>query len=232
MDFKPIFKGIIDLFYPETCAGCAISLTDQEYGICVRCLAKLPLTDFHEYQENPVYISLSLKIPITAASSALYFKKGNLVQKILHEIKYKNAWKAARILGRYYGNLLTDKDFFKEIDLIIPVPIHHKRLEKRGFNQSEEFALGLSEVLQIEVDTTSLIRQKNSESQSHKSREERFDLLKGDFKILREDKIRNRRVLLVDDLITTGATLEACGQLILSISGTTLKISTLAYTII
>ncbi len=225
-------SGLLDLFFSENCANCKQTLTRKEYGICLPCLGKLPLTDFHQYKENPVFLELRNRIPIVAATSGFYFRKGNSIQTILHEIKYQKDWKAARILGRYYGSVLIENEIFRDIDLIIPIPLHPKRMDKRSFNQSEEFAIGLAELLPKPINSRTLIRIRNSESQSHKTKEQRSNILKNDFALLHPQSLKNQKILLVDDLMTTGATLEACGHLLFEASAEPLKIATLAYTLI
>jgi len=230
--FSSFGNGLLDFMFPEYCPGCQELLLQEEFGICLSCMAKLPLTDFHLYGNNPVFKQLQARIPISHASSAFYFKKGNSVQRIIHEIKYHKAWKAAKALGRFYGPLLFSNPGFREIDCLIPVPLHPKRLEERGFNQSEEFCKGLSEVNKIPILKNHLIRAKNSKSQTQKERKDRFDLLKKDFFIVNGRELTNKKILLVDDIITTGATMEACGDLLYNKSGIPINLVSIAFTLI
>lgn len=230
--FSEAWTALLDFYFPEKCAACSGNLGSKEFGICIPCLASLPITDFHIFDHNPVFKQLESRFNISHASSAFYFRKGNRVQALIHEIKYKNAWKAARELGRYYGNILFENEAYRNIDAMIPVPLHTKRMEQRGFNQSEEFCLGLQEVINKPILSNYLIRTKNSPSQTKKDRIHRFDLLSQDFKILHGEELKNQKILLVDDLITTGATLEACSQLIFHYTEIPLKLVSIAYTLI
>jgi len=225
-------NGILDVLFPETCSSCGLSLMDQEKGICFPCLTKLPLTDFHTYRNNPVFRQMEGRLEIADICSGFYFRKGGTLQKILHEIKYHKDWKSARLLGEYYGALLCSEPRYRDMDFIIPVPLHPKKQEKRGFNQSEEFALGLSQILGKPVKTEFLKRTHFSNSQSHKTRKERFDILAGEFKVVKGEELYQKKILLVDDVITTGATLEACGKILFTYSNIPIKVVSIAYTLI
>ncbi len=231
--FRDFGKGFLDLFFPELCPNCQIELKEKETGICLPCLAGLPKTDFHRYSLNPVFKLLMGRIPNLGCSSAgFYFRKGNSIQKIMHSIKYKSNAKAAIVLGEFYANFLFENESFGDIDCIIPVPLHSDRFEKRGFNQSEAFAKGLAKVIAKPILTDCLVRIKSSDSQSHKSKEKRLELLSRDFEIRQADTLKDKKILLVDDIITTGTTLEACGKLLAESSLKPIKISAIAYTLV
>jgi len=225
-------KAWLDMLFPEFCSACGQSLMDHEKAICQTCLAEIPPTDFHLQPNNPFFREMKDRLTIDSASAGFYFRKGNKVQRILHEIKYKGDSKSMKLLGKYYGHQLIEESHILEVDGIIPVPIHPKKLNKRGFNQSELFAEGLAEVSGKKLITQDLKRIRNSESQIHKTREERLNSIKNDFHLMAKFPLRNKKILLVDDLMTTGATLEACGKLIYKESNTPISLLTMAYTLI
>jgi ComF family protein len=168
------------------------------------------------------------RIPVRNISSFIYFAKGSRYQHILHELKYNGQKNIGTEMGRMFGNELKDTGF-SCADLILPVPLHHTRQRKRGYNQSELIARGMSDILHIPVLTSLIIRTMDTLSQTRKSRFERWENVHSVFRCNNPEAIRNKHVLLVDDVITTGATLEACADCILSIEGITVSIASLAF---
>ena len=204
------FQDFISLFYPNYCRGCGEALVKGEEHVCTRCILELPRTDFHRNHYNKLHRRLDGRLRLDHALAFLHFVKNGTVQNLLHELKYNNQPELGITLGRVYGESLKHAGLAQQIDVIVPVPLHQTRFRKRGYNQSEEFAKGLSGQLDRPVDTTSLFRTRSTETQTRKSKLLRWENVKEVFAASRS--VDGKRVLLVDDVITTGATLEACGQ--------------------
>jgi ComF family protein len=169
------------------------------------------------------------KINLEAAYSLYYFSKGGKIQSLMHQFKYRGMKQIGNLLGNIAGSQLIKNEQFNSIDLIIPVPLHKKRLGQRGYNQSACFAEGLAEILNAPVEEDNLVRATVTETQTHKSRFARFENMQEVFTVQNPEKLKNKHILLVDDVITTGATLEACGVQLLKIEGVKLSIATIAY---
>lgn len=219
LGFTDLFSDFLKLFYPPSCVACGGELVKGEDWICTGCLAQLPRPKYHLYRENPVFMRLAGRFPIDFAAAFLLFSRGGRVQHILHELKYFNKPELARYLGRVFACDLMQAGLTQRIDLIIPVPLHPLRKKKRGYNQSEEFAFGISEAANIPVDSGSVVRVRYTDSQTRKNRLLRWENVEQAFQIMKPTELKDKRVLLVDDVITTGATVEACAR-ILSENGT------------
>ncbi len=228
--FREYLEDFAALFYPQICNGCGQVLFKNEKLICTVCLFKLPQTNYHLNPENRMVMQFWGRFRFETAAAFLYFKKGGSVQNLMHQLKYNNTPELAHLLGELYGNHLIKQPDYALCDAIIPVPIHASRLKKRGYNQSEEFANGLAEKLLIPVINNVLIKKRASESQTTKSRFSRFENLKETFLLTSVTEIANKRILLVDDTITTGATLEACANVLNKAENLKLVIAGMAYT--
>lgn len=178
------------------------------------CWSQLPETNFHNDTENELFMRFAGKLPLQHALSYLRFTKSGKVQAILHSLKYENKPELGVMLGKRYGELVKTL-IAENIDLIVPVPLHESRLRKRGYNQSDAFAAGLSQSTGVPWSSTAVFRRLNSETQTRKTREERWKNVDGIFQIVQIDAVENKRILLVDDVVTTGATLESCAKSIL-----------------
>lgn len=220
----------LSLFYPRICFACGNALYTNEEVICTFCRFRLPKTNFHTYRNNPLEQVFWGRINIERAYALYFYAKHGKVQKLLHQFKYCNHPEIGRFLGKMYGYELkrTLPDSFPE--LIIPVPLHSSKHRKRGFNQSEQFAIGLSQGLQIQADTRSLIRIRASETQTSKSRFSRWENVKEIFYVTSFETLSGKHILLADDVITTGATIEACAALLLQIQGVKLSVVSIAFT--
>ena len=222
-------SDIIGLLFPELCNGCGTHLYYGEKDICITCLRDLPYTDFHLYADNPVAKQLWSRLPDTNAMAMLYFKKGTKVQNLMHSLKYKGQTKLGVTLGHMIGEKLKESNDYKDIDLIIPVPLHLSKERSRGYNQSKCIANGLAEHLEIEVSSTHLLKNKITETQTKKSRYTRFENMETVFIVNHKEELENLHILLVDDVITTGATLEACGNALLASGIRKLSIAAIAF---
>jgi competence protein ComFC len=226
---KDFLLDVASLIYPRVCSGCQQSLFKHEEFICNKCYLTLPKTNYHLQQENPIEKIFFGRADIKTASSFLFFQKKGSVQKMMHALKYKNKPEVAQLLGKWYGQDLKKSAVFSNIDYIIPVSLHKKRLQKRGYNQSEYFAKGLSEVLNIPVVTNVLTKSKFTETQTHKTREERAENISTSFQLQNPETINNKNILLVDDVITTGATTEACILKLQDNTNATISVASIAY---
>jgi ComF family protein len=207
-----IVEDFISLFFPNYCLACSRTLVKGEETVCTACLIDLPKTNYHRLQENQIKNRLLGRLPIKHGWAFLKFRKTGIVQHLLHELKYNNHPEVGVKLGQAYGKELCGVGLEKEFDLIIPVPLHSSRQRQRGYNQSSKFAEGLSLAMDVRWDESISVRTQATVTQTHKSKSERWENVKDVFSIEAADQIGGRRVLLVDDVITTGATLEACGQ--------------------
>lgn len=219
----------VALFFPELCQACGTSLAGNEHLLCTGCTFNLPFTDFHLQPDNIVARQFWGKIKVDGAYALLYFAKGGKVQHLMHQFKYKNMPKIGNLLGSMAGEQLAKNTVFNTTELIIPVPLHKSRLKERGYNQSACFAEGLAKKLNAEVEIGNLVRLTATETQTHKSRFSRFENMQHVFSIKNPERLKNKRVLLVDDVVTTGSTLEACAAELLKIEGLELSIATIAY---
>lgn len=224
-----MFRSILNLFYPKICLACEGSISDDEAILCAICIQNLPETYFHTYTNNTVEKIFYGRVKIYRAAALYYFEKGGDVQKLIYRFKYKGDKKIGVFLGELYANRIIQSDTFPLPDLIIPVPLHPKKLKRRGFNQSFWFAKGLSNKFNIPVLDNILTRESESESQTKKSRYARWKNVKNIFSITNKAAIENKHILLVDDTITTGATLEACIKELEKIPDIKVSILAIAY---
>ncbi len=203
-------SDLVSLIYPRVCYGCGNTLFKHEQTICNLCYVSLPRTNFHLEDENPVKRIFAGRTHVGAAGSFLLFEKKGSVQKMLHALKYRSKPEVGELLGRWYGQELKKSKAYAGCEVIIPVPLHKKKLRKRGYNQSEWIAKGMAEELKIPVMSGVLLKKTFTETQTFKSREERWQNTLHSFEIRNEEAVKGKKILLVDDVITTGATTEAC----------------------
>lgn len=224
-----IFSPLLHLFYPHVCAGCGSDLLEEINLLCLKCMNDLPNTHFARHPGNPVEKIFRGRLPITAAMSEFYFTKGTLIQNLVHQFKYNGNTDIGIYLGAMMGSSLLSNNRFENIDALVPLPLFAEKEFKRGYNQAAILCTGISEVTNIPVLKNNVIRKRFSETQTKKHRAERWDNVASSFQVNNPRELTNRHILLVDDVVTTGATLEACGAEILKIAGTRLSIATLAY---
>lgn len=226
---KTLLQDFISLAFPDVCQACGVGLNKQEQVLCTYCLFQLPYTHFHLQKDNKTAREFWGRADIRAATSFLYFKKGERVQHLLHQLKYRRQTQIGVYLGRLCGKVLKQAGGFSGVDLICPLPLHKQSMRRRGYNQSEFFALGLGETMKKKVDASLLARTRIAESQTRKSRFDRFLNVREAFSVRHPHRLVNRHVLLVDDVLTTGATLTACASAVLAVGGTQVSIATIAY---
>lgn len=209
---KKIFESLLNFFFPNLCAVCSNRLSEGEEHICLSCIETLPRTNYHNQEENRLEHYLGGKFIFNRAAAYCYFYKSGGLQKIIHQFKYKNNPALAVYMGKLYGNQLKDSDFLKGTDFLIPIPLHPKRQKTRGYNQAEEICKGLSEVTGIPVCTTAFVRAVNNPSQTKRSKTERLKNVEGIFANTNNPTLKGKKVIIVDDVITTGSTIEAMAK--------------------
>jgi len=224
-----LLTDFMDTVYPNYCLGCNAMLESSDSVLCMDCIEELPFTHFFEKEDNPVKEIFYGRILVAHAGSALFFTKDSPVQRLLFALKYQNDKHAGLFLGALLAQSLAETDWIKEVDWIVPLPLHRKRERKRGYNQSTVICSKLSEILGIPMNNDMVERAVYTETQTHKTREARWQSMQTVFKVKNEDALRGKHVLLVDDVLTTGATMEVCGSEILKIKDTKLSIATAAY---
>lgn len=212
----PLLNDFIDLFYPQLCLGCERPLLKNENTICFHCKFGLPLTNFHKIPENKIHRLFIGRLQVQSATAYLHFVKNGIVQSLLHNLKYRNKPKLGIYLGQKAGFDLNADGFFDGVDIIIPIPLHPKKLIKRKYNQAEKIAVGLSETSGVILSTDLLLRAKHNETQTRKSRFNRWLNVEAIFALNPKKKeiLKNKHILIVDDVITTGSTLEAAAILL------------------
>ncbi|TAL60685.1 MAG: ComF family protein [Bacteroidetes bacterium] len=224
-------NDFLSLVFPKICYACGKSLFKKEDCICTYCHYHLPRTNFHLKADNPVHKLFWGRVNIHSASAMYLFNKESKVQHLIHQLKYRGKKEIGISLGRYYGRELKKSLLFSSADMVIPVPLHLKKLKKRGYNQSEVFVQGLAESLKVVNGSDLLIRTYASQTQTQKSRFDRWKNVEEIFKVTAPEKIAGKHILLADDVVTTGSTLEACANKILEVPGTKVSVVTIASTL-
>lgn len=222
-------NDFVGLFFPRTCQSCGIPLFTHESILCTKCRLHLPLTNFHQELNNPVKEVFYGRFPLYSATSLLFFNKGGMAQHLIHRLKYKRKKEIGIYLGNLLGQQLNQSEHFKDAHTIIPVPLHPKKEFKRGYNQSLMIAYGMANRMHAHVMTDLLIRRDHTASQTKKSRYERWENVKNIFALRQPERLIDKHIILVDDVITTGATLEACASTMLKIKGIKISVASLAY---
>lgn len=221
-------SDFISLFYPNYCLGCSVALYKGEEILCTRCIRELPRTGYILDENNPVMLRLAGRLPLKFATAFLKFRKTGITQHLLHQLKYNNHPEVGIRLGKLMGKELLDAGFQNRIDLVIPVPLHEFRKRKRGYNQSAKIAEGICSILEAPCSESLSSRIVSTSSQTRKTRLERWENVKDVFRVTQPDQIKDKRILLVDDVMTTGATLEACGHHLIEAGCQELSIACLA----
>lgn len=221
---------MLNLFFPKVCRGCEEELIAGEEIICVSCRHNLPLACFHRNRSEEMHKKFYGRIALTNATALLYFEKKGLAQKFIHGLKYKGEQKIGEVFGQWLGEEIALLESYQHIDAVVPVPLHKNKLRKRGYNQVTPFAKALAEKLQCDLIEDVLIKVTPTASQVFKERFSRFFSSEEVFRSQNLEKIEGKHLLLVDDVITTGATLEACANQLLKANDVELSIATIAVT--
>ena len=225
-----MLSALINLFFPKTCYACDVILIHNELDICVRCRHELPLTNYHFERPETVKKIFYGRVHLDAATALFYFHKSGRVQQLLHQLKHKGREQIGRILGDWLGVELLESPYFNSIDVVIPVPIHSKKLKQRGYNQVALFAQQLAKALGASYVDDVLLKSINTKTQVFQSREARFKSVVDSFYTKNLEKIDTKHILLVDDVITTGATIEACALVLNPKKNSRLSVATIAIT--
>ena len=228
MTIRDWLHSILNLFYPRVCAACGEVLLKDEETVCLKCRFLLPKTGYENHADNPLAQSFYGRVRFHAVTACYFFAKSGKVQHLIHQLKYKGNKEAGVFLGQQLGETIKDAPLFQGIDYLIPVPLHPKRERKRGYNQSLMIARGISEVTGIAIGDKYLVRAVNTATQTKKSSEERFKNVKDIFEVRFADELKGKHVLLVDDVLTTGATLESCAHQLENIPDITISAATAA----
>ena len=205
-----MYKAILDLFFPKVCYACHEVLNDHEQDICTDCRNNLPVTNFHFHKDNNVSKVFYARVKVEYGTALFRFEKKGLVQQLIHNLKYKGQESIGVFLGDWLGGELKTVKEYSEIDIVIPVPLHKNKLKKRGYNQVAQFAEHIASALNVKYIDNVLLKVTNTDSQVLKSRFARWTSNEELFTLQNKSAIANKHILLVDDLITTGATMEAC----------------------
>lgn len=226
---RRILNDLLHLVYPNLCVGCHEEPVDNNELFCVTCEVKLPITDFHLVANNEAINRMGGDYKFVSGVSMFRFYPGGIVQNMIHEIKYRGQTNIARRLGRRYGEVIRKTPIYQNVNCIIPIPLHPSKLRSRGYNQSTFFADGLSRALNCPVGPDYLKRVVKTETQTSKTRYERIKSMLEAFRVSdKASDLKNKHVLLVDDVLTTGATLQSCALALTIIPGVKISFATIA----
>lgn len=224
-----IKESLLHLLFPHVCEGCGTDVIEQDHFLCLKCHASLPKTEFHLYPNNPIEKIFWGRLPITHATAQYYFTKASLMQHLMHQLKYRGNKELGLYLGRLMGHAFKQSNRFERIDALIPLPLFPAKEKGRGYNQATVLCEGISEVMAKPIVKNAIVRTMHTDSQTKKNRVQRWENMEGRFELVNLGAIKDKHVLLVDDVITTGATLEACGTELLEAENVRLSVATLCF---
>ena len=225
-----MFTSLINLFFPRACAGCNSFLLSDEKVICTSCRHEIPLTNHHKIKNNEAFNKFYGRVDVKFASALFYFHKKGIVQEMIHKLKYKGHQEIGEAIGTWYAEVLKSIEELTDVDYIIPIPLHKKRLKERGYNQVTTFGESLSKNLNIKYNETILVRNVYSKTQTKKTFLGRSEVVESLFGVQFNESHHHKHFLLIDDIITTGSTLEACSRELLKIPGSKVSIVCMAMT--
>lgn len=215
MTFRDILSDMLAVIYPDKCMICGAHVERGVHSMCMMCRYKIPLTGYCYRSDNPIKEYFDTLIPTEQCSAMFFYKSESLWRSAIHRFKYSGAWNIAYRLGGWYGSELKASGLYDDVDIIIPVPLHWTKTMKRGYNQCNYIAAGMAKELGIKVDRRILYRRRNNPSQTQQSSYERWDNVSDIFAVRHPERLRYRHVLIVDDVLTTGATINSCAHAIL-----------------
>ena len=221
-------ESLITLFFPSECLVCKTSFSHSEKCICTSCHIDLPRTHYHLQPNNPTEQLFWGRIPLERASAYFFYRKGSNYRHLLYQLKYGGKKNVGFDMGRHMAAELLASEFFKGIDVMLPVPLHKKRQKERGYNQSEWIARGIASLTGIPIECKAIVRSVYTETQTHQQLYERWENVEGIFEVHEPEKLIGKHVLLIDDVLTTGSTIAACALPLTNIEGVRISILTLA----
>lgn len=229
--YSRLWQPVYHLFFPRLCEACGDELLGNESFLCIRCWTVLPETGFQRQPENPAQLQFLGRVPVEQTACLYYFHTGSRLQQVMHAFKYRGGTELGSELGRRFGHRLAEASWASGADYLVPVPLSARKQKERGYNQSECLALGMAESLGLPVASEAVQRVRHTSTQTHKTRQERLLNMHSAFEVREPAKLDGRHLILVDDVLTTGATLEALTLSILSRCRAKISIATLAYAI-
>ena len=224
----PVVSDFISLFFPNYCFGCNGGLVKGEEILCTHCLSELPQLDYFDSSDNPIVQRFIGRVPVKHGWALLKFHKAGIVQNLLHQLKYNNRPEVGERLGKIMGLKIVLHQFESEFDFLIPVPLHKNKKRARGYNQSAMVAKGMAEVMKIMHSDALVERITATHTQTKKNRTERWENVNDAFHVPNQNLIAGKRILIVDDVITTGATIEACAKVLLEAGASEISIACVA----
>ena len=225
-----MIKNLLNLFFPEACLGCRDYLNDNEIYICTSCRHELPVTNFHFDNNDAIKKVLYGRAKLEHATALLHFSKKSIVQQLMHNLKYRGYEDIGLFLGQWLGAELKTIKEYNTIDVVVPVPLHKSKFRKRGYNQVTKFGITIAEALEAEFNSSTLIKTTATRTQVFKSRLKRSSDSNAIFAIIEKQNLKGKHILLVDDIITTGATVEHCVNVLLTIEDVKISVATMAIT--
>ncbi len=228
---KAYLNYVAHYIFPHHCEGCGTDIIENEQMLCAKCVTQLPETGFFSAADNPVEKIFYGRVPLVSAAAGYFFTKESLVQHLLIQLKYKGNKEMGIYLGKLIGYQILESKRFESIDALVPIPLNPKKEFKRGYNQAAAICEGIEAVIKKQTISNAIGRKKNTETQTHQHRVERWQNMEFVFEVTDAKTLAGKHILLVDDVVTTGATLEACAQTIISIPETKVSIAAVAYTL-
>lgn len=230
LKLSTLWQSAVHLIYPHNCTGCGTDVLDTDQQLCLGCIRQLPATHFFDQPHNPVEQIFYGRLPVRHAAAGYFFTKQSLLQHLIVQLKYRGNRAIGEYFGIMLGHALQQAQRFASVDVLVPLPLNPKRESRRGYNQATSLCRGIASVWPKPIIDNNAVRKIYTETQTHKGRINRWQNMDGVFAVKDPASLQGKHILLVDDVVTTGATLEACGTALLAIPGTTLSIATLAYT--